>query len=383
VYWWIQPRGFSFGSRSFFEHEVIVPAVFAISLCAVFGSWKKKDMCLLATTAILGFWIPVFAVVGLVIGGNFRFLAQGLLACALVTVAVFIIANTRTPVRWLLIAAGLVVGTALGAGFVHCTSPPPATTHPANRPIELPARVEGPAVLKSSGMTVSVEGKNIFVRGDGMSASIRPSMRFEAESPEGHWTVFRSCRFRLPPWKVARGSKDALILRSSTKGMSGSAVVRIVDGKVRILFETNIEETVHAHLSSAVSVTIWGEARVRGLPWKSMDGDSPAEFIAFRDGRMEFLRSRSDEKGPFETIAGWEAGDPEIEIGGWRVRVLGWADQASREESPTAGWGVSQGAIEYYRSTLIWSLASTSVGRGWHAVATKPGRYVFEIVLSR
>lgn len=74
--------------------------------------------------------------------------------------------------------------------------------------------------------------------------------------------------------------------------------------------------------------------------------------------------------------------DPVLEVNGWKVQVLGWADQASRAESPTAGWGVSQGAIERVGDSLFYELAATSIGRGWHTVRIAPGTYLLEVVLT-
>jgi hypothetical protein len=77
-------------------------------------------------------------------------------------------------------------------------------------------------------------------------------------------------------------------------------------------------------------------------------------------------------------LVSWDPHDPELETPGWRIQVKGWAEQASRAPSSTAGWGISQAAIE---EGLWFSLAAASVGRGWHAVRTAAGTYGFEIVL--
>ena len=82
-------------------------------------------------------------------------------------------------------------------------------------------------------------------------------------------------------------------------------------------------------------------------------------------------------------VRGLETRDPVIASDGWMAQVRGWAAQSSLDESPTAGWGVSQAAIERLGLMVIWSLASTSIGRGFHTVRTGPGTYVLEIVLSR
>ena len=104
--------------------------------------------------------------------------------------------------------------------------------------------------------------------------------------------------------------------------------------------------------------------------------------VAIRGGRTELLRAASREKGPFETLGSWPVEDPVLTIGGWKVQVQGWAEQGSRDPSPTAGWGVSQAAIERVGDVYLWSLAATSIGRGWHTVRTTPGVYVLEAILT-
>jgi len=234
AYWWLQPRGFAIGGRSWFEHEVIVPAVFAISIAGL-----VPRMRLLAAGLLLGFWLAVAGTIGAV---GWTLPARAMIvvvAVALVVLALLLRGDGRRPV-----AVSAPIGAALGAAFMWCTWAPPATTRPAGG---------------------------------------------------------------APPPEARPAERDGVFVRH-------------------------------------------GEAR---------------------------------KKGPFTTIASWEPHDPWIESQGRRIQVRGWVDQASRAESPTAGWGVSQGTIENVGGMLVWSLASTSVGRGWHCVRTAPGTYAFEVVITR
>ncbi len=71
--------------------------------------------------------------------------------------------------------------------------------------------------------------------------------------------------------------------------------------------------------------------------------------------------------------------------GGQEVCALTFRDFASQLStalSPTAGWGVSQNAIEFAldrpggtNATLWLTLAGTSVGRGWDSVGHAAGCY--------
>lgn len=128
-------------------------------------------------------------------------------------------------------------------------------------------------------------------------------------------------------------------------------------------------------------------ARPVGLPAFRVEGDAlrfraTSEDLAV-EGRLELLRTADGEGGPFTVVRAWDPHDPVVESEGWKAQVLGWAVQVSLEESPTAGWGASQGAIERVGSLIIWSLASTSIGRGYHTVRTGAGTYVLEVILSR
>jgi hypothetical protein len=151
---------------------------------------------------------------------------------------------------------------------------------------------------------------------------------------------------------------------------------------VHVRMETRVKRELASHLASAFQLALAGQASVNGVPWSLGNSDPRSEFIAVRQGRTELLRASSGEKGPFEVLGSWPAGDPVLNIDGWSVQLLGWADQGSHEPSPTAGWGVSQAAIERAGSAYFWSLASTSIGRGWHTVRTAPGVYVLEAVVT-
>jgi len=326
AYWWFQPRAFEVGGRQWFEHEVIAPVVFAVSVATLVPRTRP-----LAGGLLLGFWIAVAGSVS-VVGATPPARAMILVTAAAVAgLAVGLRrGETRRPC-----AAAAPAGVALGAAFLWCAWAPPATTRPAGG--------EAPATAR--------ETRAPSWRQPG--PHVRPGLEFDAASRSGFWTVFDHRRV-------------AAVTRVETDPCG-----------TRIRCWSTLDREVPAHLASAVRVAFTGELRVEGVPWKSGD------FIAFRRGRMELLRPTQAEKGPFTTIASWNPHDPVIEFDEWRVQVRGWADQASHAESPTAGWGVSQAAIENLGGELVWSLASTSIGRGWHCVRTAPGTYVFEIVIER
>jgi len=161
---------------------------------------------------------------------------------------------------------------------------------------------------------------------------------------------------------------------------------------------THLREEVCVHLAHALSFS-WEAA----LPWysgvprrtTSVDvagsafriGGGPIfepragrrEFLAFRNGGLELLRAADDEKGPFTTLRRLPNRDPLFRSAHFTVEIGGFVAQAAREPSPTAGYGVSQGAIEAEGGTVWVELAATSVGRGWNTVRLAPGTYAIDL----
>jgi hypothetical protein len=211
---------------------------------------------------------------------------------------------------------------------------------------------------------------------------VTPALDFPAASGNGTWTLFHARPVGLPAFRV---EGDSLRFRATSEDLAAEGVVWVASGRVHIRCATTVKRDIAAHLASAVRVQLpSGSISVDGMPWSSGHGASgPVEFLAFRKGRLELLRTADGEGGPFSVVRAWDPRDPVVESEGWKAQVLGWAAQASLEESPTAGWGVSQGAIERVGSLIIWSLASTSIGRGFHTVRTGAGTYVLEVILSR
>lgn len=56
-----------------------------------------------------------------------------------------------------------------------------------------------------------------------------------------------------------------------------------------------------------------------------------------------------------------------------------WASQVSTEPSPSAGWGVSQGSIQFFseagQGLVLLTLADTGPGRGFDSVGHAAGIY--------
>jgi hypothetical protein len=131
--------------------------------------------------------------------------------------------------------------------------------------------------------------------------------------------------------------------------------------------------------------------RVSVLPMDYPVG-RPSRF-AYLDaqGFFHVVEATSGEKGPFRKLASGklDRGTP-LEITLYDAKraiaiivVEDWVSQVSTELSPTAGWGVPQNAIEFSLhgdsprspASLFFTLASTSVGRGFDSVGHAAGIY--------
>ena len=380
---WLQPRGFSFGSAPFFEHQVIVPALFLLAVATPVLVWFRPRLATFGCFAIGGFWIAISVATWWV--GN-TVLVKGMVAILAVMagyVALVAAGINRRGESIPIPIASLLGGAALGALFLTCTWAPAATTRPSGDKEPDPPGTPAEAVTPSKTIALRWIDGHVTLRAGKSSVDVWPALEFDSISESGFWTIFDTRTGHTAPWGMNVARRGLMIL--STDSHDLSARVRIsVDGEtVTIRCATTLKHELAAHLASSMRVRAKGSALIEGHPWLAGHESALVEFVAFRDGRLELLRSSSAEKGPFETIAHWPPRDPVLEIDGWSIQVRGWAEQGSHSESPTAGWGVSQAAIEKVGDEYLWSLASTSIGRGWHAVRTAAGTYVLEAVISR
>ena len=115
--------------------------------------------------------------------------------------------------------------------------------------------------------------------------------------------------------------------------------------------------------------------------------------LAYLDSKQIFhvVEASSGEKGPFKTLQqGALNRDEPLQITIYsdgipqcRITLKDWATQVSTQLSPTAGWGLPENSIEFSLTSdnrknsgvIFFTLAATSVGRGWDSVGHASGRY--------
>lgn len=373
AYAFLQPRGFAIGSRSFFEHQVLVPLFAVVAVAAAVAAHRRSRLTAPLACIVAGFWISASATAVLGNTTPARLMIFPLLAAASGAAFAVRFAERRAPPL-----VGGTLGVLLGGAFLYCAWAPPPSTRPLNQPLTILTPTAGDAVLVADDLRVEIADRQVLILGPGSAVVVEPFPRFDAVSTRGFWTLFDGGTREMDLLTTARAGDNALYIHARGPGMMGDAVVTAGPEGVTIRVVTALLEEVAVHLAGDVVVSIPGEATVDAFPLFSGD------FVAFREGAgLHVLRPSSAEKGPFTPRHVLMDHDPLVRASGWTICVSGWAAQASRVESPTAGWGVSQGAIEYYDGVFIWSLAATSIGRGWHTVRRAPGIYGFEITITR
>jgi hypothetical protein len=338
----LQPRGFGVPSRPFVEHQVVPALLLLASAGACAGLLARRPggagMCL---GMLAGFALVALGVA--FVDGN-TFVANLCLVpfVLCITLVRHAVPFTTRRARW----AGMAVGALLGGAFWLCAWAPEPSTRPAGGTAPSP-RLTPFESARDGDLSVLRRGAAYLVRGPHGEVEVDLSLAFEAANESGIWTLFR--------WEPSRWEADV--------------DVRWDGGEVRLVATLLLPHDVHAHLAHAVRIRTHGEASVAGVPWPTTHrGTGAATFVAYGPDGLALRRASRGEKGPFRTLAALPDADPWISVDGWDLRVEGWAAQCSREPSPTAGWGISQGVIE-------------EVARGWNTVTTGAGVYRFEVVL--
>ncbi|MDI1451003.1 hypothetical protein [Polyangium sp. 6x1] len=382
-----QPRGFSVASAAFFEHELLGPLVVVVATVLGFALVTRREKLVAAVTgAFAGFW---FVVAGY---GLFTGTTSYARLLVLPFAGAFLLAALahRMHRRLVVVVLPALAGALSGAGFWASVMAPRASTFPSNHAPKTGTIPEAEPALHKGGLRVRVEGTSVVVDAGIHRAQIVPSFDYDAVADGCGLTVLDHRSARLPPFRAGRDG-DRIVFAAEDADFEAFGMVEIQGAStVRIDVSTTVRRELCAHLGSVVAVRLsrlrgsgdfmqGEEASINGFSWPSGDTGEPSFFVAFRGGELGFHRATRDEKGPFTTLGTID--EPVITTRGLRLRVPSWKDQASREPSPTAGWGISQGAIEHYGAWFFWHIAATSIGRGWHTVRTAPGTYETTILV--
>lgn len=403
--WFLLPHGFDFGDPLAWANGPGLGALAAASLAGWVGAVRGRGGPLRGAAFLwVGVWLGVALSLPLVFpvtGPKALLLALGGLAWA--ALALVLVGRGKSRL-WL---ACLLCGALLGAQQVHARRGADPGTRPANPP-PLPELARGP-LGPVAGASVDGAGWVRLGLAGGARLELDPVLRFHSRSPDRAWTILagRAAHSR-GPFLLERVGRAEGALQCAFGGERPGVVQLQRLSATRLALESRrtLATPVYSHLNHAWAAHVHGR---RGNWWIRF-GDSepqqilghdypvgrPMRFATLREpGRLEVVQASSAEKGPFETLVVCEVGGSlELTIGCdettlLRLSLQDWAEQVSFQRSPTAGWGLPENAIEFWREeggTGIWisaSYAATSVGRGWESVGHAAGTYRNRILIEK
>ncbi|MBK7863460.1 MAG: hypothetical protein IPJ65_33635 [Archangiaceae bacterium] len=350
----MMPWGFTPAHPRFWVNEALpVLALLAavVGGVAVLREWRGAERVVLSCVA--GAWFGAAVTSRLVFPVS---AGWGAVACAVLSLVALVL--MRRPLA--------LVAMVAGAFVVHAERGADPDTRPLN--VAVPASA-GPASA-------------VYVTCGTLQLRVDPNLELVSTSPDRCWTIFSAWSGEPEqPQRVLEISRDA--------------------GATALTAYATLAHEQYSHLNHFTEIQISGhrDLRVRFPSGFTMPVE-PSDYPVGRPTRFAYLgadellhvvQASSAEKGPFTELdrAPLPGGALELVLldgaqPQCRVVLETFAAQASRQRSPTAGWGVPENAIELLRASddprsaavIFLSLAATSIGRGWDSVGHRAGTYV-------
>lgn len=289
-------------------------------------------------------------------------------------------------------ALATLAGAPLGAALVFAQRAPLPTTRPSGGAL---ADVRGTATNDdaATGQLVASCGRGAL--------RIKPLLTFESRSPDRTWTLLAPPSAFGPRRTPTRYVKTQSGFRAAYTDDGESTLVATRDrsGGLDVEGISRLPHAVYAHLDTWTAIHFHFDASVSfGPTAPARFPIEPADSPAGRPAQLAYLaedltfhvvRARDAEKGPYTELASGRLGRDEplvVEIRprdekdkGCRLVFRDWSAQLSTDPSPTAGWGVPQGSIQFFsqngESFIGLTLADTGPGRGWASVGHAEGTY--------
>jgi hypothetical protein len=327
----------------------------------------------------------------------------------LAAVAVFVIADLSAQETRARQRSALVAGLLVGGLFVLLLRAPSASTRPkftlgeastlTSEPVapsaaadsaDPVAAVEHHLVLATAeplftGPTLRVSlADELVIEHSDRTLRVNPVLQIDSASAHCLWSIIDYENETPEPWRVAQIGAQSWLIATESRSVSNRTRLTIEGERVTLNVSNTVEREVCVHLAQLLTVSFprrSDDSAQLEVAGHTLHAGPVREALAWRHGEFALLRAEQDEKGPFETLALLPDPDPAFNADGLKFQVAGFAEQASHEASPTAGWGVSQGAIEVVGRSLFWELAATSIGRGWSTVRISPGTYELTLTL--
>lgn len=403
--WWLLPGGFGADNTRFWVNQVLPWPAAALFGLATYAALRKREAWLIALVPVIpAFWVP--AMISIKVAYPHSGWKWWLLLVVVVLVTVRAIGALRGHALPRRNVALIVLMAVCGAWLPFTQQADPPSTHPWGTALpDLPRDEETP--LDDPWLTgVSFVPASEVAQFDcpPLKLWIEPLLDFNRRSLDRGWapgvrggTGLRHRTF-AKTWKcetgiVARYDGDEPALLQITR----SENTLELDAYVKLPSEvyTHLNDYcilgVRGHQRLTLSFSPCPDDRVEPLPSDYPVG-RPFRFACLgKDGQFRVLEATSGEKGPFHALASgpMNRGDPlavtlyDAERALVRLVFEDWSAQCSTELSPTAGWGVPQNEVGFYRMSanpesdvvLMLSLARTSVGRGFDSVGHAPGVY--------
>ena len=389
------PRGFSaFDPKTW--SNMVIPAIGIVLVLPALARWgisSKPAPLAFVTAMAAGGWL---AAVGLGVAlfpqsiGIARWAPALSIAFALVGIGWMVRERAGASV------VGASVGGVLGAIVIAAQRAPAPSTMPAGGAIH---EVRGTAGNEeaASGHLTSKCGKGTL--------HVNPHLTFHSRSPDRTWSLLAPPDGRRR--QLSRFEKTKTGFRAVYKDEGEEySVTATRDPKVNVLdieAIAKLDTPVYSHLNTFTSLRLeveasiafgpTGNARFDILAPDSPEGKRMKLATLAHDRSFRVVQASDAEKGPFTELAvGTMKRDEPLVIElrpkeaeekgadkGCKISLQDWASQLSTEPSPTAGYGLAQNSIQFFRrgkeSIVLFMLAETGPGRGWDTVGHTAGVY--------
>ena len=414
AWWHLMPKGFPVTHARFWVNSILPLVVAAVCLLGTIATVRKWDgvlKCLVL--ACMAF------VVSAGIAGKCYFpqSVSGLLFIAIGTCVVIALAlggftlwvlRKKPAAIWSPIAclcAGILIGV-----FLPWSQ---RAMDPATRPYSRDTLTSSSTLLGgtedslslSDRIAVAPETGCVRLEFDEVTLDVYPLLSFLSRSPDRFWTLFAPRSTNVLPQRsllgVSLGARD-VTLEYKDDGFSRLRVAMDDAEETTIEAWSYLPHAVYSHLNSFCELHVSGSGSLAlsFSPCSDVVEMKPSDYPVGRPARLAYLdaedvfhvvEAHSGEKGPFKELArGVLKSDEPLEItvhvdkkAVCKITFADWARQASRQLSPTAGWGLPENAIEFSltnrsetsQGVIYMTLAGTSTGRGWDSVGHAPGTY--------
>jgi hypothetical protein len=414
LWWSFMPGGFPFNHSRFWVNRFLPVVVIGFAGAAlVLALTRRAAPIRLVLLGLGAMWLAAMVAAPITFPQSGWWLALAMLLFGGATLGAALAARLVAPLRprWAIGAAAL--GAAIGVLIPWTQRAADPTTHPVNGDIP-PAAIVDPlprtvALLVNRHLIVQTTEGVVTLRNDRYAGVVEPMLTFNSRSPDRCWTVLSPQDLsRRPRHRFAGMQRDGAGVRLAFSNPEGPGFLSVHprdgSGAVDINSSTRLLRPVYSHLNSFCVVSLVGHRSAVSLRFSPCP-DTPVT-VSFADypvgrpsraayvtaaGEFRIIEAATGEKGPFRTLATGRLrrGDPltvtfyDGERAVMRATIRDWSAQASDALSPTAGWGVTQNAIEFglendypeAPATAIFTLAGTSLGRGYDSVGHAAGTY--------